>query len=37
MIGDYAEDPILLGLFRYWDRKTNAPMPGLHDALFPRK
>jgi endoglucanase len=20
--------------FRYWDKKNNAPMPGMHDALF---
>ena len=20
--------------FRYWDKKTNAPMPGMHEALF---
>jgi len=20
--------------FRYWDKKNNQPMPGLHEALF---
>lgn len=20
--------------FRYWDKKTNAPMPGMQEALF---
>src|ERR1700722_701607 len=32
MIGSYAEDPILLGLFQYWDRKRgDRAMPARRD------
>jgi hypothetical protein len=32
MIGGYAEDPVLLELFQYWDRKRgDRPMPARRD------
>jgi hypothetical protein len=32
MVGSYAEDPILLGLFEYWDRKRgDRAMPARRD------